>query len=75
MIVCSCFQVSDREVKAAVRRGAATVEAIGRACDAGTGCGTCEPSLCALLQRQANPTGIRSWRAALPGRTEVPHAG
>lgn len=72
MIVCSCFRVSDRDVKAAIRHGAGTVEAIGAACDAGTGCGSCEPTLCALLQ--ARPTGVADWLRA-HRRTGVPHAG
>src|SRR5688500_14432150 len=70
VIVCSCFQVSDREVKTAIRHGACTLDAVQRACDAGTACGGCEPTLCALLQRQTEPSGIRSWMPTRSARTE-----
>ena len=72
MIVCSCFKVSDREVRAAIRHGATTLEALRRECDAGSGCGTCEPTLCALLQKNVPSGASRGW---LHRRTEVPHAG
>ena len=72
MIVCSCFKVSDREVKAAIRHGADTLAALQRECDAGSGCGTCEPALCALLGKNVPSGASRGW---LHRRTEVPHAG
>jgi bacterioferritin-associated ferredoxin len=73
VIVCSCFKVSDREVRAAIKHGATTLDALRRECDAGGGCGTCEPTLCAMLQRHTPAPGApRGW---LHRRTEVPHAG
>jgi bacterioferritin-associated ferredoxin len=52
--VCLCQAVSDRKVRKAIARGASTVEEVGRACGAGTGCGGCHPEIEALL-RAATP--------------------
>ena len=41
MIVCLCYGKSERDVDAAIREGADSVEAIGDRCGAGTGCGAC----------------------------------
>lgn len=41
MIVCSCHAVSDRALTRHIAEGAHTVEALGRACGAGTDCGSC----------------------------------
>lgn len=49
MIVCLCEGVSDREIRGCVQQGAYTVEAIGRACGAGTGCGSCHEMLGDLI--------------------------
>jgi bacterioferritin-associated ferredoxin len=50
--VCLCRAVSDRKVRRSIRHGARTVEDIGLACGAGTGCGGCRPELEALLRDQ-----------------------
>ena len=49
MLVCSCFAVSAREIDAAVVAGAADVDAVGEACDAGTGCGSCRERIAERL--------------------------
>ena len=41
MIVCSCKGVGSTQLEALLRSGCHTVEAIGRACGAGTDCGGC----------------------------------
>lgn len=41
MYVCVCARVRECELRTAVRAGARTEEAVGEACGAGTGCGTC----------------------------------
>jgi bacterioferritin-associated ferredoxin len=46
---CLCRAVSDRKVRKAIGRGAATIEEVGRACGAGTGCGGCHPEIQALI--------------------------
>ncbi len=49
MFACICSAVSDDEVSAAAECGADTVEAVGRATDAGTGCGSCHDRLADLI--------------------------
>ena len=49
MIVCHCHQVTDREIRKAVDRGAHTLEAIEADCGAGSGCGGCTSEITALL--------------------------
>ena len=41
MLVCHCKNVSDREIRAAVRGGARSRTEVTRACDAGSRCGGC----------------------------------
>lgn len=41
MLVCHCKNVSDREIRTAVRGGARTRNEVARACDAGSRCGGC----------------------------------
>ncbi|MGH9153607.1 MAG: (2Fe-2S)-binding protein [Acidimicrobiales bacterium] len=49
MYVCLCRRVTDRCVEAAIAAGARDVDAVGRLCRAGTGCGGCRPLLEALV--------------------------
>jgi bacterioferritin-associated ferredoxin len=49
MILCICQGVSDRDVTAAVERGATTVSDVRRQCGAGTDCGACVADIKALL--------------------------
>lgn len=51
MIVCLCHAVRDRDLDAAIAEGASTVEEVGRACGAGTGCGACIPEVVDRLAR------------------------
>ena len=53
MIVCLCKGVSSREVERAIRDGARTVEAVGRACGAGTGSGCCQDALRRMIAEEA----------------------
>jgi bacterioferritin-associated ferredoxin len=50
MYVCLCKGVSDRTVKACIREGADTVSEVGRACGAGTDCGSCRGMIRDLLE-------------------------
>ncbi len=56
MIVCSCHRVSDRLIVQAVLGGASTAEQVSRCTGAGTGCGTCQPTL-ARVVRDARALG------------------
>lgn len=49
MILCSCKNVSDRTVRAAIAQGATTVEAVAEATQAGTECGSCRCDLRCLI--------------------------
>ncbi|GMV16204.1 MAG: (2Fe-2S)-binding protein [Polyangiaceae bacterium] len=50
MLVCHCRRVCHREVLGACESGANSVEEVGRACGAGTGCGGCHPLIEDLIQ-------------------------
>lgn len=52
MIVCHCFRVSDREIRSCARAGAASVNDVGHACSAGTGCGGCRPEIANVLESE-----------------------
>jgi bacterioferritin-associated ferredoxin len=45
MLVCICKGISDHAVHRAVQGGATTVDAVGRACGAGTDCGSCHEAV------------------------------
>jgi bacterioferritin-associated ferredoxin len=49
VIICHCTVVNDRAIQAEVDRGAVTAEQIGERCGAGTRCGSCQPTIGALL--------------------------
>jgi len=70
LILCQCSSVSEREVIACARRGATTLEAIGEACDAGTGCGSCCGAITTILEeeraRRAAGGGIPAALLQLP---------
>ncbi|MEO1600584.1 MAG: nitrate reductase [Pseudomonadota bacterium] len=48
-IVCGCYGVGINAILAAAAEGATSVEDLGVALNAGTGCGSCKPELAALL--------------------------
>lgn len=50
MYACICHGVQDHEVRDCISAGAHTEEAIGEACDAGTGCGNCRERLAAMIE-------------------------
>ncbi len=49
MVVCHCYVVSDREIRAQIQAGALTAEDLADRCDVGTRCGGCQPVVDALL--------------------------
>lgn len=53
MYTCICERVRERDVRAAIRRGAETEDAVGDACGAGTGCGACLDRICELIEEEA----------------------
>jgi bacterioferritin-associated ferredoxin len=66
--VCLCRAVSDRKVRKVINRGAATVDEVGAACGAGTGCGGCRPEIQALLCQPAGGREPATFGA--PGEAE-----
>lgn len=59
MIVCSCRRVSDSKIRQTIEAGATTLEQVGAACGAGTGCGACHESICEMLEEQRQDCGPR----------------
>ncbi|WP_326770479.1 (2Fe-2S)-binding protein (plasmid) [Streptomyces sp. NBC_01591] len=53
-----CAHVPESDVVAAVAAGAADVEAVGAATDAGTGCGDCVVDIEDILAEEAPRTGL-----------------
>ena len=49
MIVCSCKAVSERRIAELAVGGHTSVEAIGRACGAGTDCGSCRDEIADIV--------------------------
>ena len=49
MYACICLAVTSQEVADVVRAGATTEEAVGEACGAGTGCGSCLDRICGII--------------------------
>ena len=48
-VLCQCMNVTEAEIKRAIRSGAASVDAVGERCEAGTGCGSCRGGIDVLI--------------------------
>jgi 3-deoxy-7-phosphoheptulonate synthase len=57
VFVCSCFGITEQQVKQHAESGACTPRQIASACKAGTDCGSCVRRIQALLGRGAPPRG------------------
>ncbi|MCH0542580.1 (2Fe-2S)-binding protein [Streptomyces sp. MUM 203J] len=55
MYVCSCFGVTEKQVKEHADAGACTPRQIASACKAGTDCGSCVRRIQAILGRGSCP--------------------
>lgn len=55
MYVCSCFGITESQVKEHAAAGAGTPRQIASACKAGTDCGSCVRTIQAMLGRGACP--------------------
>jgi assimilatory nitrate reductase catalytic subunit len=58
-LVCLCNGVNERKVARAVERGADTIEAVGRACGAGTTCHGCHATIEELIEARLAVAPIR----------------
>jgi len=55
--VCSCHQVGQERIVAAIRTGDNSVEALGARLACGTQCGSCIPELKALIEEAVGKEG------------------
>ncbi len=80
MYVCSCFGVTEQQVKAHAKAGACTPRQIASACKAGTDCGSCVRTIQALLgrgncpRRELADQGEPALTAAVPAPLELREA-
>ncbi|MFD4757609.1 bacterioferritin-associated ferredoxin [Streptomyces sp. NPDC058439] len=69
MYVCSCFGITEKQVKEHADAGACTPRQIASACKAGTDCGGCVRAIQAVLGRGACPRRELLDRKRVPGTT------
>lgn len=58
MYACVCHAVTDGELAAVIDDGAQTPLDVGRACGAGTGCGSCLERICDRLSRSCEVSAV-----------------
>ena len=58
MYVCICHAVSDTEIRSCIARGARSIEEVGAACGAGTGCGSCHDHIDVFLAAAHAPSEL-----------------
>jgi len=54
-IVCNCNKVTEGAIQQCIAGGCDSVEAVGAACRAGTGCGSCKTDIARLVALHATP--------------------
>ncbi|MGH1348535.1 MAG: (2Fe-2S)-binding protein [Nannocystales bacterium] len=64
-VLCQCLNVTEAEIKRAIRAGAHTVDEIGERCEAGTGCGSCRGGIEVLLEEWLRAQARKPLPAAL----------
>jgi bacterioferritin-associated ferredoxin len=66
MVVCQCYAVNDRTIRAEIASGALDADDVAQRCGAGSRCGGCRTVVEELLHEQAPPTEtlVRSLRVA-----------
>ncbi len=72
MYVCSCFGITEQQVKQHADSGACSPRKLASACKAGTDCGSCVKRIQALLGRTSTPVARPA--AAQLAATEEPMA-
>lgn len=63
MLTCLCRPIRERDLRLLVRAGAHSVEAVGRACGAGTCCGTCKPEIARIVAEETERVSDESLAA------------
>lgn len=66
MVLCICRAVTDRDVKAAISRGAASLDEVSQCTGAGTDCGACRLKIARELQRTSETSPSRVSGVAEP---------
>ncbi|QKV95450.1 (2Fe-2S)-binding protein [Streptomyces sp. NA02950] len=74
MYVCSCFGITEKQVREHAETGACTPRQIAGACKAGTDCGSCVRKIQALLGRGSCPRRENLDPVVLTSAVEVPAA-
>lgn len=64
-VLCQCMNVTEAEIKRAIRSGADSVDAVGEHCEAGTGCGSCRGGIDILLQESRRTRARKPVPAAI----------
>lgn len=64
MFVCLCRPTREKDLRLAIRAGARDLDAVGRACGAGTRCGTCRPDICRFIAEEARQDEMEYMGAA-----------
>lgn len=69
MLVCHCREVSDRQIKRAVKNGACSLRDVARETGAGLRCGGCRSNVAQVvqeaLQSEIRPSSVSSIRLEL----------
>lgn len=65
MIVCHCFGLTDRDIRAVVRSGAESPFQVAELCGAGADCGGCRPEVRRITTEEASPAPIEKLAADL----------
>lgn len=74
MFVCSCFGVTEEQVRGHAEAGACTPRQIASACKAGTDCGGCVRRIQALLGRGSCPRREPTGQGGPPLTATLPEA-
>ncbi len=64
MYACICARVRECEVREVIAAGAVDEDAVGEACGAGTGCGSCVDRICGLIREVAPAAQLTRLAAA-----------
>ena len=59
MYVCLCKAVNDRTIRSCIKGGARSVHDVGRACGAGTDCGSCRGMIREMLEDEVDEAPAR----------------
>ena len=70
MYVCICNAVTERQVKEAINAGADSAQALAECLGVSTCCGSCRPTVEAVLSDHAEPANVPM--ATLPGLRPAP---